>query len=237
VRRLFVMNLWGVNVTEKTETRVDVPDDRDLLITRLSLGPGAPKNVPTFVYLINHDIDEKYVLGTLRAEGVEQFEVDVNIAAESSISLNVSGPGTVHFVGYYNRLPEDGYSGYSDSLSDFDSDDSDSEGDAGLNAKIAAYMGGSDSSSGEDYEDAGDVEELSETDSDIDVEENSAKSPVKQKQTQQIQPKPQVQQHIQTKPQAKPQTKPQAKPQAKPQQTQATQPTVGDQPKKKKKQK
>jgi len=181
------MNLWGVNVTESKKAHLEVPDDRDLLITRLSLGPGAPKNVPTVVWFVNHDIDEeKYVLGTLRAETCEQFEIDVNIAADSSFSLEVTGPGTVYFIGYFNMLPDysDEYPSFSDSESDLDS-----ENDEGMNARVHAYMGGSDSSDSEDYEDHGHVEEVSSSDSDIDVEESVGKSPVKQKQAQKIQPK------------------------------------------------
>jgi len=201
------MNLWGVNVTESKKAHLEVPDDRDLLITRLSLGPGAPKNVPTVVWFVNHDIDEeKYVLGTLRAETCEQFEIDVNIAADSSFSLEVTGPGTVYFIGYFNMLPDysDEYPSFSDSESDLDS-----ENDEGMNARVHAYMGGSDSSDSEDYEDHGHVEEVSSSDSDIDVEESVGKSPVKQKQAQKIQPKVQeVKQPQKTQTQPKVQTQP-----------------------------
>jgi len=181
------MNLWGVTVTEKTEQRVAIPEDRDLLITRLSLGPEKQQSTaPTVVWLINHDreVEEKYVLGTLRQNTCEQFEVDVNIAAESEFSLKVTGPGTIYFVGYFNKLPS------YDSYSDFD-EDIPSDEDGSLEERIRAYMGGDDSS-GEDYDDQGNVEELSPSDSDIDVEDEKAgmKSPVKGKQLEQIQPKP-----------------------------------------------
>jgi len=191
------MNLWGVTVTEKTEQRVAIPEDRDLLITRLSLGPEKQQSTaPTVVWLINHDreVEEKYVLGTLRQNTCEQFEVDVNIAAESEFSLKVTGPGTIYFVGYFNKLPS------YDSYSDFD-EDIPSDEDGSLEERIRAYMGGDDSS-GEDYDDQGNVEELSPSDSDIDVEDEKAgmKSPVKVKQLEHIQPKPQEQ-----KPQQSPQ--------------------------------
>lgn len=183
------MNLWGINVTEKTESEVQVPEDRDLLITRIALGPGAPKGVPTVVSLVNHDYDdETYILGTLRAETCEQFELDVNICSDSSVTLKVQGPGSVHFVGYYNRLAsfEDSYSDYSD----YGESDSDQDED-GINERVKAYMGG-DSSSGEDYDDVGNVESY-DSDSDLDMDEeteNPSKSPVKNKQTQPIQTKP-----------------------------------------------
>jgi hypothetical protein len=194
------MNLWGVNVNEKTEQRVAIPEDRDLLITRLSLGPEKQQSTaPTVAWLINHDKDEeKYVLGTLRPNTCEQFEVDVNIAAESEFSLKVTGPGTVYFVGYFNKLPS------YDSYSDFDDEDIPSgEEDGSLEERIRAYMGGDDSSGASDYEEGGNVEELSPSDSDIDVEDDKAgmKSPVKGKQLEQILPKPQ-EQKLQNQPQA-----------------------------------
>jgi len=203
------MNLWGVSVSEKQERLVEIPSYYDLLITRLSLVPGAPANQPTVVYLVNHDQedDEPYVLGTLRAERCEQFEVDVNVVADSQITLKVTGPGTVHFVGYFHPQPdeyddldsdeydlddEEVHSG--EQSSDSDSDDED-EQDEELEKRIAEYMGGGDSSSGEDYLDDR-VEEVTDSDdSDIDVEEEDShkvaqlKSPIKQKQAQSIEPK------------------------------------------------
>jgi hypothetical protein len=117
-------------------------------------------------------------LGTLRADRCEQFEVDVNVASESTISLKVVGPGTVHFVGYYHRLPEmsedfDSYSGDEFPSGSYSDDDEESDDErAALDRRIAAYMRG-DESSGEDYENDR-VEEVvtSESDSDIDVEES-----------------------------------------------------------------
>jgi len=57
----------------------------------------------------------------LRAEHVEQFEVDINVASGAVFSVCVSGPGAVHLSGYFNRLlyqesdsNEESYS-YSDS--------------------------------------------------------------------------------------------------------------------------
>jgi len=180
------MNLWGVSATEKTEQLVDVPGDRDLLVTRIALGPNAPKGVATVVSLVNHDYDdETYVLGTLRAESCEQFECDVNICSESSVTFKVTGPGTVHFVGYYNRLAsfEDDYSDYSDEESysdELDSDDeeinSDDEYDSGdeqLKERIARYMANGEDDGSDDSDDS---------DDDIEVEEEVVtKSPIKQK--------------------------------------------------------
>jgi len=210
--RSFATHLWGVNVTEKAESKQDVPDSRDLLITRAALGPGAPKNTPTVVYLVNHDNnDDSYVLGTLRAEACEQFELDINIASESSITLKVTGPGTVHFSGYYNLLPAYGDS-FDDELTDSDEIDE-------MDRRVAAYMGGEDSSSGEDYQETGNVEEITYTDSDIDADEGS-KSPVKQKQTQQILPKSDNKPQNQAK-----QNQPKQQNQTKSQQNQANQQT------------
>jgi len=207
------MNLWGVCVTEKSQSVVEVPEDRDLLITRIALGPGAPKGVPTIISLVNNDYDdETYVLGTLRGETCEQFEVDVNICADSIVTLKVSGPGNVHLVGYYNRLSsfesDDDMFGEHNYGSNSDSDSDSGESDE-INARVQAYMGGGDSSSGDDdYDDRGHVEEVSnDSDSDIDVDEVDSKSPVKQKNSQHIQPKLDAKPTLPPKPQV-PQQKP-----------------------------
>jgi len=149
-----------------------VPDDRDLLITRLALAPGNQKN-PTVVSLVNKDeiTQGPIILGTLRPEHCEQFEVDINVANGSSFALKVEGAGEVHFSGYYNRLS------YLDDTSSYGSS-SDDEYEARLNAKINQYMGGDDSSSGGEYEDSGNVESVS--DYEISEEGISSKSPVKQ---------------------------------------------------------
>jgi len=166
------MNLWGARVTADKAFDVVVPDDRDLLITRLALAPGNQKN-PTVVSLVNKDeiTQGPIILGTLRPEHCEQFEVDINVANGSSFALKVEGAGEVHFSGYYNRLS------YLDDTSSYGSS-SDDEYEARLNAKINQYMGGDDSSSGGEYEDSGNVESVS--DYEISEEGISSKSPVKQ---------------------------------------------------------
>jgi len=177
------------------------------LITRIALGPGSDKNVPTVISLVNHEWDnETYVLGTLRGEICEQFELDVNICSDSTVTLKVEGPGTVHFVGYYNRLAsysDDGYSDLSDEEVYSDEESGSNSEDDEINARVHAYMGGDDPSSGEDYqEEGGNVEELSDL-SDSDVEEVPLKSPVKQKNPPFIQPKP-----AESKPTVQPAKKP-----------------------------
>jgi len=193
------MNLWGVRVTETKATNIEVPEDRDLLVTRFALAPGTRKDQPTYIYLTNHereptDEDREFIIGTLRAELCEHFELDINVASGSKLSFRVKGPGEIHITGYYNRLgTQDSYDSYGSSDSEdygsnsFDDDGSSDDQDSDLNARINRYMGG-DSSSGEDYDDEGRVETVSEDDSDMD-DESKTKSPVKQKTTQQILPK------------------------------------------------
>jgi len=163
------MNLWGSVVSNKQSQTIVVPDDRDLLITRLALAPGAPKS-PVVVSLCNNEAQQTFILGTLRTEICEQFELDVNIAASSSITLSVQGTGEVHFTGYYNRL-----SYYSEDSSSIDEELNEND----INQRIAKYMR-EDSSSGEDY-DGANVESLSTSDDSMDDNEDSPLSPVKQK--------------------------------------------------------
>jgi len=217
------MNLWGLVVKNSAgDSKVLVPEDRDLLITRLALAPGCAKQVPNVVSFKNHDQDNStIVIGTLRAESVEQFEVDINICAGAEFSIAVNGPGEIHLSGYYNRLM---YQGESEESYSF-SDDSRDEVQENRLRKFRDYLEDStDSSDGEDYkEEGGNVETLSSS-TDMD-EEEGVKSPVKQKTGQQIQankpgqpstPKPQP--GIQTKP-ATPKTQGQSTPnQPKPQQ-------------------
>jgi len=169
------MNLWGAVVSSKAQTIV-VADDRDLLITRLALAPGTPSKVPVVVSLCNNETQQTFILGTLRTEICEQFELDVNIAASSSVTLSVQGNGEVHFTGYFNRLQY---------FSDSSLDDEVNEND--INQRIARYMR-EDSSSGEDY-DGANVESVSTSDDAMDDVEESPLSPVKQK-TPPIQNKP-----------------------------------------------
>jgi len=166
------MNIWGVKVSANKSVEVSVPDDRDLLITRLALAPGTTKSIANVAYFSTDDLSTKVVLGTLRAEFCEQFEVDINIAASSSVTLSITGPGEVHFSGYYNRLAY-----YSDS----------DEGDEGvadndINERIRRYMGGDDSSTDDSYHSQGEVESLDDGSMDQEVP-----SPTKVKQ---IQPTP-----------------------------------------------
>jgi len=196
------MNLWGNKVTESKPVKIEVPYDRDLLITRVALGPGTSKAHQTYLYLVNHDQqnaeggDESFVIGTLRAEHSEQFEVDINVASGSTLSFRVKGPGEIHLTGYYNRLQADSdddenqYDSYSESFSSGDEENSEEE-DSDLEARINRYMGGEDSSSGEDYQEEGQVETASESDSDMD-DEGQTKSPVKQKTTESTQILPKV---------------------------------------------
>jgi hypothetical protein len=183
------MNLWGAKVTQKTISNIDVPEDRDLLITRIALAPGSEKGKAVVVSLVNLESEDgstpSFVLGTLRAEACEQFEVDINVSNGSSVGLQVTGPGEVHFSGYYNRIS---ILGSDDSYLDSDDDSIDSDDyDAHLNRKVNQYMGG-DSSSGEDYED-NQVEEMSSSDDDMDDEQVHPKSPVKPKVDQKIEAK------------------------------------------------
>jgi len=164
------MNLWGAVVSNKQSQTIVVSEDRDLLITRLALAPGTPAKTPVVVSLCNNETQQTFILGTLRTEICEQFELDVNIAATSSITLSVQGNGEVHFTGYYNRL-----SYYSEDSSSLDEELNEND----INQRIAKYMR-EDSSSGEDY-DGANIESLSTSDDSMDDGEESPLSPVKQK--------------------------------------------------------
>jgi hypothetical protein len=58
-------------------------------------GPGAP----CFVWLNILDLDQRYLLGTLRRVTCEQLETDLSIDAFSTFSLSITGAGPVYFSG------------------------------------------------------------------------------------------------------------------------------------------
>jgi len=110
-------------LTEKKPAVIEVPDDRDLIITRAALSGGA--NGATVLSMQAEEIPEPLVFGTLRSPSTEQFELDCNIAAGSILQFSVKGPNEVHLTGYYNlRGPMDWEDGYGSGLSDLE-DDSD----------------------------------------------------------------------------------------------------------------
>jgi len=113
------MNLWAVSVTAASPVVVTVPDDLDLLITRAALASTA-----TGPNILSYEAEKetegavpKIVLGTLRYDKVEQFELDICASASSTLRFFLKGTGEVHLSGYYNAIV--GLSGDSD----FDSDD------------------------------------------------------------------------------------------------------------------
>lgn len=50
------------------------------------------------------DSKTSIVLGTLRYEGCEQFELDMCVSATSTIRFTLKGKGEVHLSGYFNAL-------------------------------------------------------------------------------------------------------------------------------------
>jgi len=163
-------NLFGVVLTEKKPAVIEVPEDRDLIITRAALSGNA--NGATVLSMQSEEIPESLVFGTLRSPACEQFELDCNIAAGSELQFSVKGPNEVHLTGYYNlRGPME----WDSDISSYDSED-----EGGLHHLLD--MGGYDSkddssfSQVESVEDSGD-EEMGE---DI-IEESLSESPVKGK--------------------------------------------------------
>lgn len=95
--------LWGVSISDKKEASVEVPEDRDLIVTRAALvGSSAGANV-----LSIKNGEQTLVLGTLRSAAVEQFELDLNVCAGSTFSFLMTGPNEIHLTGYYNMVYAD----------------------------------------------------------------------------------------------------------------------------------
>jgi len=94
------MNLWAVSVSEKNPAVVSVPVDRDLLITRAALAT----TISGTNQLSYSNEGQTFVLGTLRFEACEQFELDMCVSSSSNITFSLKGKGTVHLSGYYNAL-------------------------------------------------------------------------------------------------------------------------------------
>jgi len=94
-------NLFGVIVSEQeSPVTVEVPCDCDLVITRAALSGSASGS--TVLSIQTEDFPEPIVFGTFRSSTVEQIALDCNIAADSTLNLQVKGPNEVHLTGYYN---------------------------------------------------------------------------------------------------------------------------------------
>jgi len=161
---------WGVSISESTQATVEVPQDRGLIVTRAALaGSKQGANV------LKLKSTAEFVLGTLRYEGVEQFEMDLIVAAGSSVTFSMTGSNQIHISGYYNLA----YGDEDDSIEQY-SDYSDEPFDA---IDLEGYSSGEDSfdsdefdeiSSGDDSDDTSPVvEQLSSDD-----EEAVPKAPV-----------------------------------------------------------
>jgi len=151
-------SLWGVVLSASKPHDLEVPEDRDLIVTRAALvGESAGANV-----LSVKNGDQTLVLGTLRSNGTEQFELDLNISAGSTLGFLMTGPNQIHLIGYYNLVFLDGES--------YDSD-------SGEGYEGPFDLEGYESASDEDF--SGNVEDVSDSSQDEMDEDGENPSPVK----------------------------------------------------------